>query len=102
MSNYRLALAALALGLLRCRIYFAELHELVVILAARLIDESALVADVLRFRTLEVAAVAHLAHEAEPLRATGKAADKRRRAFVLSNLNFNSCACSHNEKTLAH
>lgn len=74
--DIRLTLAALA-HLLRCRINLAELYELVVCLAAYFGNESALVADILRFGALEVAAVAHFAHEAETLRAAGKTANKR-------------------------
>ena len=102
LSKHPLQSLALTAYLLRGGIYLAELHELVVILTTRLINERALQTDILRFRALKVSAVAHLAYEAESLCATGKTTNKRGGTLVLPELNFNSGACCHNGKTLAH
>ena len=73
-SHQELPLAARFLGR---GVDFSELHLLVVGLTADLGDKRALVVDVLRLDALEVAAVAHLTHQPEPLRAAGKTADER-------------------------
>ena len=100
-SHLFLTLAALA-HLLRSRVYLTELHELVVGLATDFGNEGAFVADILRPSALEVAAVAHLAHEAKPLRPAGEAADKRGRTLVLPAPYLDSCISCHSEETLAH
>lgn len=92
----------LAADFLRSRVYFAELHKLVVIFAACLAYHCALMADILGLRSLKVTTVAHLAHETEPLRAAGEAAYERSGTLVLSALNLNSRVCIHDFGTLAH
>ena len=84
------------------RIDLAELYELIVFLAPHFRNERALMADVLRLRTLPVAAVAHFTHEPEPLRAAGKTADERGGTLVLPAPHFNSYAGSHVRGTLPH
>ena len=84
------------------RVNLAELDELVIVLAARFGNHRPLVVDVLALRALPVAAVAQLAHEAEPLRAAGETADKRRRTLVLAALDLDSCAGRHVGQTLAY
>lgn len=84
------------------RIDFAELYEFVVFLAPHFRNERAFMADILRLRALPVAAIAHFAHESEPLRAAGKTADKRGRTLVLPASHFNSYAGSHVGGTVPH
>ena len=89
-SHLFLTLAALAH--LLCRwVYLTKLHELVVGLAADLRNKGAFEADVLGFCTFEVAAVAHLAHQPEPLRPSREATNKRGRTLVLPAPNLYSC-----------
>lgn len=96
-----LALAALT-RLLRGWVYLAELHLLVVGLAANFGNERALVANVLGLRALPVATVAYFTHDAQGLRPAREATNKRGRTFVLSASYFYSCVCRHSGKTLAH
>ena len=99
----RLSLAAFAAHVFTRRgIYLTELHELIVRFAPYFRDKGALVPDVLRPGALPVAATAHLAHKTESLCSAGEATNERGGTFVLSALDFNSCACCHDVRTLAH
>lgn len=61
----------------------AELHELVVVLAASLRNKCAFVRDVLGEAALPVAAIAYGTHDTEVLGTARKTANKRRRTLVL-------------------
>lgn len=83
-----------AASLAGCRVYLAELHELIVFSDAFALHHSAHVLYVLRLAAHVIAAGTEAAYDVESLRAAGETANKRRCAFVLSASDFYSgCLC---------
>ena len=91
----------LSFGLARGRVDFAELYELLVVCFASEGDEGALVGNVAAFDADEITVFAELTHDAQTLRAAGKATDQGRGAFVFAPAYFYAC-CSHNVSERYH
>ena len=93
MAGKELLASALVAG--GREVNFAELHIFMELGGALGTHHGALVVDVLGFLAHVVALFAKHAHEVKPLRAAGKTADERSRAFVLTATHLNAYCVLH-------